>query len=216
MRFAELVKQEEYRQRLVKGLTLALAGITSWLYVGSHLQTVQSAAVFDYVLSVLPAVQNKFTTGIYVYLYLAVLLASLAVFLWKEPARVPYILAVFGVLLLMSNLFYASTVLAPPADRPDRLIAGFEFDHDLFPSRHVGVTFLLGLLTQVLWLRYLLFGVSVILGIDVLLLHVHYSFDVLGGYVVAYAVYKFGEKYLKKWFEFPESPSHWSKVNQQK
>lgn len=204
MRFAELVKLEEYRQQLVRGFTLALAGITSWLYIGSHLQNIQSAVVFDYILSVLPTVKNNITMGIYVYFYVVALLASLAIFFWKEPARVPYILAVFGVLLLVSNLFYALTVLAPPADRPDRLIAGFEFDHDLFPSRHVGVAFLLGLLTQVLWLRYFLFGISIILGIDVLLLHMHYSFDILGGYVVAYAVYKLSEKYLKKWFEFQE------------
>ncbi len=202
MNFANFMKLEDYRLALVKGLTLALAGITSWLYISSYLQGVQSAAVFDYILSVLPVVKNNFTTGIYLYLYLIVLLASLMVFTWKEPARVPYILAVFGVLLLASNLFYTTTVLAPPADRPPRVVAGFEFDHDLFPSRHVGLTFLLGLLTQVLWLRYLLFGVSVILGIDVLLLHIHYSFDILGGYVVAYAVYKLSEKYLRKWFEF--------------
>jgi membrane-associated phospholipid phosphatase len=202
MQLTELMRDRKYLISLNVGALLFVSGFLSWIYLSRHLQGVPSARVFDYVLSVLPVVQNSVTLGLYVYLYIGAVVFGLAYLAYKEPKKLPLALAMLGVFVIIGNLFFVATVLEPPQERPPRILNGFDFDKDLFPSKHVGLTFLLGLLTQVLWLRYLLFGVSVILGIDILLLHIHYSFDILGGYVVAYAVYKLSEKYLKKWFEF--------------
>ncbi len=202
MQIAELLRQRKYQVAFtLSGLVFAL-GTFSWIYLARHLQATPSAQVFDYVLSFIPVVQNAITINTYIYVYIFGIIFAAAVLAYKEPRKLPLALLIAGLFILVSNLFFSTTILEPPQDRPDRLIAGFEFDKDLFPSKHVGLPFLLGLVTQILWLRYLMFSLSVILGIDVLLLHIHYSFDVLGGYVIAYAVYKLAHKYLGQWFEF--------------
>ncbi len=202
MQLAELIRNRKYQTALAIGAVVFALGTFSWIYLARYLQAVPSRGVFDYPLALIPVIQNAITINVYVYLYIFGIIFAAAVLAYKEPRKLPLALLIAGLFILVGNLFFSTTILEPPPDRPDRLIAGFEFDKDLFPSKHVGLPFVIGLVTQILWLRYLMFGLSVILGIDVLLLHIHYSFDVLGGYVVGYAVYKLAHKYLGKWFEF--------------
>ncbi|MBC7884582.1 MAG: hypothetical protein H7X99_03860, partial [Saprospiraceae bacterium] len=72
---------------------------------------------------------------------------------------------------------------------------------DLFFSGHTANLILVGLVVDVPWLKRALFFFALVVGILVVLQHVHYSIDVVAAPFFAYAAYKIciflGDKWLK-------------------
>ncbi len=196
MKLFELLKNPKYKYAVITSLSLTLLAIGLWIFMGRILQNYPAEPSRDFVLELLPTIHNSITIGIYLYGFILVLLALLFWFLLKEPEKLPQFYYVFGFALLLRVLMFSVTLLSAPAGRPDRLVDGFEFDRDLFPSAHAALPFAAGLITADKRLRYILFGISALIAADILLLKIHYTMDVIAGYFIFYAVYKLVQKYL--------------------
>ena len=114
--------------------------------------------------------------------------------------KIPYFLLLFGILQVIRALFIVLT----PLQNPDiGVYNGFvqaeAFRRGVFPSGHTGSSFLAFLLARRPWKTALLttsIGVIVFL----FLAHGHYSIDIFAALIFAYAVYRFGERRLKRTF----------------
>jgi hypothetical protein len=75
----------------------------------------------------------------------------------------------------------------------------FDFTNDLFFSGHTGLPFLGFLIfKQHKRIRYFMLISSIILGITVLLMHIHYSIDVFSAFFITFGVYTIGNWFFKK------------------
>jgi membrane-associated phospholipid phosphatase len=100
----------------------------------------------------------------------------------------------------MWSLFIVLTPFGNPPffNGSDSLFNGFsKYELGVYPSGHVGNSFLLLLLVNNRVYRYILGVCLLIIIFSLFLAHGHYSIDILSGLFFAYAIKAFGDKYLK-------------------
>jgi len=116
----------------------------------------------------------------------------------------PYIFNMFSIYLFIRSFFVIFTHLAVPHDATLTYFPSFlqliNYSSDLFFSGHAGLPFLAFLVFREhhKGIAYFMFVSSIILGVTVLLMHVHYSIDVLSAYFIVYGIYKIGNKFLRE------------------
>jgi len=118
----------------------------------------------------------------------------------KDYNRLPYILLLCGIFFIIRGIFIVLTPFGNPPEfqGSDPLFNGWsKFELGVYPSGHVGNSFLLLLLVNDRIYKYIL--TFCLLGIifALFLSHGHYSIDILSGFLFAYAIRAFGDKYLK-------------------
>ena len=137
------------------------------------------------------------------------LVLIIAYLLFWDTENFPLALILLGVFFLIRAGFLFCTVLPTPFPRIDdsatlNVSLVFYGTRDLFPSGHTGSLFILAfLLKKNLWVRGLVFVLATVMGLAVVLMHVHYTIDVLGAVFIAYAVYAFFEKHVAPWAREP-------------
>jgi len=117
----------------------------------------------------------------------------------KDYERIPLILLLTGIFYTFRGIFVVLTPLGNPADfnGSDPLFNGFmKYELGVYPSGHVGNSFLLLLLVNDKIYRYILSFCLLIVVVTLLLAHCHYSIDILSGFFFAYAIKAFGDKHL--------------------
>ena len=104
-----------------------------------------------------------------------------------------------GLLVVIRSLFVVLTHLKIP---PDAIAPRFFFDleilnnnNDLFFSGQVAFSFLGYLVFNKSPVRYVFLALSIVAGITSLLMHRHYTIDIISAYFITYGTYKLG-KYL--------------------
>lgn len=117
----------------------------------------------------------------------------------KDYNRLPFILLLCGIFFIVRGIFIVLTPFGNPPEfqGSDPLFNGFsKFELGVYPSGHVGNSFLLLLLVKdkayKLFLTFCLFTIVFALFLS----HGHYSIDILSGFFFAYAIKAFGDKYL--------------------
>ena len=140
---------------------------------------------------------------IFIWLFLIIIFTGFLYPLIFKPHDLPRVLNMFSFLLLVRSGFILFTHLQVPLDaviiKFPGIFQGLNFSNDLFFSGHVAIPFLGFLIfKENRALRYFMLASSIILGITVLLMHVHYSIDVLSAFFITYGVYKIGEKFIPK------------------
>ncbi|MFH0841611.1 MAG: hypothetical protein V1903_03220 [Bacteroidota bacterium] len=118
----------------------------------------------------------------------------------KDYNRLPYIMLLCGIFFIIRGIFIVLTPFGNPPEfqGSDPLFNGWsKFELGVYPSGHVGNSFLLLLLVNDKIYKFIL--TLCLLGIifALFLSHGHYSIDILSGFFFAYAIRAFGEKYLK-------------------
>ena len=119
----------------------------------------------------------------------------------KDYNRFPYILLLCGIFYIVRGIFTVLTPFGNPPDfnGSDPLFNGFSrYELGVYPSGHVGNSFLLLLLVNDRVYRYILYFCLFVIIISLFLAHGHYSIDILSGFFFAYAIKAFGDKYLNK------------------
>jgi hypothetical protein len=118
----------------------------------------------------------------------------------KDYNRLPYILLLCGIFFIIRGIFIVLTPFGNPPEfqGSDPLFNGWsKFELGVYPSGHVGNSFLLLLLVNdkmyKLILTFCLLGIIFALFLS----HGHYSIDILSGFFFAYAIRAFGDKYLR-------------------
>ncbi len=157
--------------------------------VGLYAETLPSPALPDFLHSLFPPINVIFlaTFG-----FLAVQLIFWLYFILWRPDRLPYALRVYAVFLIFRSVFIFATNFGAPAARIDDipllnfLFSGLYFTKDLFPSGHTALPFLGYLIIKDKFLKYFMLFWSIVMGASVIMLHVHYTIDVLGAFFVSY------------------------------
>lgn len=118
----------------------------------------------------------------------------------KDHNRIPFIFLMSGIFFLVRGVFIVLTPFGNPPEflGSDPLFNGFsKFELGVYPSGHVGNSFLLLLMVNDKFYRFLLWICLTIIVLALFLSHGHYSIDILSGFFFAYAIKAFGEKYLR-------------------
>ncbi len=125
----------------------------------------------------------------------------------KDYNRLPYMLLLCGIFFIVRGIFIVLTPFGNPPEflGSDPLFNGFsKFELGVYPSGHVGNSFLLLLLVNDKIYKYILAFCLFVIIFTLFLSHGHYSIDILSGFFFAYAIRAFGEKYLKVFELNPE------------
>ena len=118
----------------------------------------------------------------------------------RDYNRLPYIMLLCGIFFIIRGIFIVLTPFGNPPEfqGSDPLFNGWsKFELGVYPSGHVGNSFLLLLLVNDKIYKYILTVCLMGIIFALFLSHGHYSIDILSGFFFAYAIRAFGEKYLK-------------------
>lgn len=189
------------RQWLI-GIVMLIAGLAVSVQAGNFVSNhwATHPSVHDIVLEHIPYV-NLFFIG--EMLYWLVLATYLLLYIRYQRAQIPYILCLVGIYYLLRSLFLILLPIGHPFSAPEygeRWSAYPQFAY--FPSGHLGfltiITLGLGPIRFHRWFWLLVF----FFGVGMIITRAHYTVDILGAVVIAYAVYSFAEKHLRsRWFK---------------
>jgi membrane-associated phospholipid phosphatase len=134
-------------------------------------------------------------------LFCLVIFATVAIYIVhrKDYGRLPYILLLCGIFFIIRGIFIVLTPFGNPPEfnGSDPLFNGFSrFELGVYPSGHVGNSFLLLLLVNDKIYRRIIWAWLAIIFISLFLAHGHYSIDVLSGFLFAYAIKSYGDKHF--------------------
>jgi hypothetical protein len=118
----------------------------------------------------------------------------------KDYNRLPYMLLLCGIFYIVRGIFIVLTPFGNPPEflGSDPFFNGFsKFELGVYPSGHVGNSFLLFLLVNDKTYKYILSFCLLVIIFALFLSHGHYSIDILSGFFFAYAIKAFADKYLK-------------------
>ncbi len=185
------------------GLFAVIAGATlnfaSQTYLHNYMSEGKTLPMLsDMILDNLPVIDLSLIYDI----FCLVIFAIVGVYLIhrNDQKRFPYILLLCGIFFIVRGVFIVLTPFGNPPQfqGSDPLFNGFsKFELGVYPSGHVGNSFLLLLLVNDKIYKYILGACVVIIVFALFLSHGHYSIDILSGFFFAYAIKAFGDKYLK-------------------
>jgi membrane-associated phospholipid phosphatase len=192
-----LLKDRAYLWSLFGGILVLTLAVFLDRFASLHHDKYVYTSVGDLILNVLPTYNLEFLffQGIYSIIWMIVLYS-----VFFEPETLPFGMKTIGLLIILRAGFIVLTYLGPPIgfyfgsegvgfDSP---LKGLFFTNDLFFSGHTALPFLAYLLFRKnLWFRVIMLIGSLIMGVTVLLMHVHYSIDVFSAFFISYGVYTF-------------------------
>lgn len=152
----------------------------------------------DLILDNLPVVEVSLVYDFFCLVVFAVVIVY--VIHRQDYKRIPFILLMCGIFYIVRGVFIVLTPFGNPPEfnGSDPLFNGFsKYELGVYPSGHTGDVFLLLLLVNDKIYKSILWFCLTVIVITLLLAHAHYSIDILSGFIFAYAIRTFGDKYLK-------------------
>ncbi|MDD5651112.1 MAG: phosphatase PAP2-related protein [Candidatus Nanoarchaeia archaeon] len=163
-------------------------------FASIYVSEISSVAAPDLILDHLPTFDLDFI------LTYGILLIIALIFLYPLLFKVHYfhtVVSQFSLLVLVRSIFICFTHLKIPVNaltfKAPHIISFFSAQNDLFFSGHTAIPFLGFLLFHEEKIGYFFLLSSFIMGIVVLLMHVHYSIDVFSAFFITYGTFKFGK-----------------------
>lgn len=184
------------------GLLTLIAGIglnvISQIYLNNLLiRGVEFPSLSDMVLDQFPVIDASLVYDMACILVFFIVVAY--IIRRKDYRRIPYFLLLTGIFYIIRGVFIALTPLGNPPgfDGSNPLFNGFcLYELGVYPSGHVGNSFLLLLLVNDRRSRYLIAFCLVLIIMALICSHGHYSIDIFSGFLFAYAIKAFGDKHL--------------------
>jgi hypothetical protein len=194
-------KYEIKKHRYIIALSLlffVIATILTYL-TGIYVSGVRGVAVPDLILDHIPAID---LSPLFVFGEITIIAAIFLYPLFFNVKDFHKAVSQLSLLILVRAIFICFTHLQAPLDA---ISPGYpwpftilDFRNDLFFSGHTAAPFLGFLIFKSNRVRWIFLGASIIMGITVLLMHVHYSIDVLSAFFITYGTYKIGEWFFKR------------------
>lgn len=159
----------------------------------------------DMILDNVPVIDLSLVYDI----FCLVVLAAIIIYVIHRDQfhRVPHIMFLCGIFFIIRGIFIVLTPFGNPPEfnGSDPLFNGFsKYELGVYPSGHVGNSFLMLLLVYDKVYRYILWFCLAVIIITLIFSHGHYSIDILSGFFFAYAIKAFGDKHLTM-FILPEN-----------
>ena len=169
-----------------------IVGYTNRLYAGIPMSS-------DILFNFLPFINLSVLADILP--IIGPLLFILFVFKKKKTGKMPYYAVTIGIFYLIRSFFIYFVPMANPYPLEKWGLNIFPVG-GMFPSGHVGVLFLMFLLIKEekhsrLW-TLLFFVLAILEAVFMVLSRGHYTIDVVGAVIIAYALNIFGKKNLKR------------------
>ncbi len=127
----------------------------------------------------------------------------IAIVCFRDPKTLPFTLKAIALFVVVRSIFVTLTHLGvSPADVPidaqSNFIKRLSYGGDLFFSGHTGLPFLISLVfKENKYLRIFCVISAIFFGAVVLMVHMHYSIDVLAAFFITYTVYCLAEIFFK-------------------
>jgi hypothetical protein len=168
-------------------------------FAGTYASRNASGVVRDIILDNIPTFD---VDGIFIY-GISVFFVFLAGLLFWKPHNAPFVIKSVSIFIIIRSFFVCLTHIGPVPQAviipADSIINLFSFTGDLFFSGHTGLPFLLALIYwKNIYLRFIFFISSLIMGATVLLGHLHYSIDVFSAFFISFAIYHIALWLFKK------------------
>ncbi|MEK6825614.1 MAG: hypothetical protein AABY00_02400 [Nanoarchaeota archaeon] len=186
----------DHRQQITLSLFFAATAFVLSFLSGFYVERVGNSSPPDLILDYLPVVDLSI---LYVWLFMITLFVFICYPLVYQPTRIHLMIGMLSLFTLVRSGFVVLTHLSMPAGAITPLTYSpalydlFSFTNYLFFAGHVGLPFLGFLLyTHNYRLRFFMLTSSIVLAFSALLMHRHYSIDVLSAYFITYGVYRIG------------------------
>lgn len=161
---------------------------------GNYVERVGVATPTDFILDKIPVVDLSM---IYVWLFPLILLVFFVYIIIFSPSKIHYYIGIFSLFIAIRAVFLSLTHLANP---PGAVVLQnlpfifeiFSFSNMLFFSGQVAIPYLGYLMFQNRKVKLFMFWSSIIMAILSLLMHIHYTIDVLAAYFITYGIYTMG------------------------
>ncbi len=114
----------------------------------------------------------------------------------KDFEKIPYFLTLFGISQLVRGVFIGFTPFGSPKLDHGILNTGM-FRAGIYPSGHTGFSFLAFLLSKGIY-RIIFLFLSMGIMITLILARGHYSVDIFSAIIFNYAIFEFGNRFLRK------------------
>jgi membrane-associated phospholipid phosphatase len=126
-----------------------------------------------------------------------------AVAILYYPRRMPFLLFLLGMFIGIRSVFVFLSPIGAPAQMLDmsqldylfsRIMGTYTFTNEFVFSGHTGIPFLFFLFFETRLQKSIFLAGSLVMAVSVLLTHNHYTVDVLGAYLMGYAIYTLSDR----------------------
>lgn len=191
-------------QSLVIGVVFFCMALVIQNIANNYVLSIQGTPVTDTILNILP------TWDINAFIILFSLSFTLMIFviIFSNPKYLLFSIKAVATFLIIRSFFISLTHLG---DYPQHIIFDtniiwyrlynifYNTQNDFFFSAHTGLPFLMGLIFfRAPFLRNICFFVSYILGVSVLIGHIHYSIDVFSAPFMSYGIFRLSRLLFRK------------------
>lgn len=199
---AALWQQSDFLLSFLQALSLAAFALTVNYYAVRYATELAGPAVPDIVFRTFPRMEFMWLDS-YGALYLEY---AILAFAFLRTRSLVFFLKTMAVLILVRDIFVNMTNLGIPEGTVPTT-SFFTQGGDLFFSGHTALPIMAAL---VFWhvpkMRYLLLGIAVLLGVEVLLGRQHYSIDVFAAPFIVYGVYEICRRVFRADYELSIAP----------
>lgn len=184
-------------KRIATGIIAIILVLAIFPHFFQHIEKRNGVVIQDVLLQYLPPVN----VSVPIFILLWSMFALFVIRVMQRPALLLTFTYCYLILCLLRIVTISLIPLNPPAgliplaDPISNICYGKKFiTKDLFFSGHTATMFLLYLCLDRKWDRLIALAATVLIGILVLVQHVHYTFDVLAAPFFTYWCYKVGKK----------------------
>jgi membrane-associated phospholipid phosphatase len=187
----------------IAGISLFSFSLLVNYYASIYATDRAGSSVGDILLSNLPVINVDFIVNDLAIGFFLFVLFLISI----EPKRIPFVFKSGALFVLIRSAFIVLTHLGPyPVQThigQHDLLRAFNIGGDLFFSGHTGLPFLIALIFwDEKWIRYIFLAASMILGVSVILGHLHYSIDVFAAFFITYSIFHISQKIFKRDYKF--------------
>jgi hypothetical protein len=189
----------DHKHLIALSLVFLLIAIVFDIIAGTYVTKNGGVVASDLILDNIPAVNLNL-----LFVWGGIIIVAILFFypIFFRVREVHKVISQFSLLLMVRAAFTCFTHLGTPSDallvKVPSLISLFTFQNDLFFSGHTAVAFLGFLLFKDRKIKYFFLISSIVMGVTVLLMHVHYSIDVFSAFFITYGTFKIGEWFFNK------------------